>query len=230
MIPQAASPPLEKAKPNSSVAVEKLRSLIFSGELGAGTDHLETELASVLGMSRTPVREALLTLEAQGLLEVRPRKGVRITPLAPSDMAEIYDVLTELESLAAADAARKNYSQEELSHLATAIDQMDEALEREDREAWAEADDRFHAELVRLGDNSRVQSIVAMMSDQVRRARMVTLYMRPVPTKSNEDHRGVFEAIAKGDPQIAQQIHRAHRTAAKTILIDLLHRHHLNHL
>ena len=56
-------------------------------------------------MSRTPVREATLMLEAQGLLEVRPRKGVRIPPISPEDMAEIYEVITELESLAAEKAA-----------------------------------------------------------------------------------------------------------------------------
>ncbi len=220
----------EPTKTNAFIAVEKLRELIFSGQLGAGTFHLETELADGLGMSRTPVREAVLMLEAQGLVDVRPRKGVRIKPLSPDDMAEIYDVLTELESLAAADAAGKGYSDAELSALAQAIDDMDTALAGDDREAWAEADDRFHTELVRLGNNSRVQSIVAMMSDQVRRARLVTLYMRPPPTKSNADHRGVLEAIRQGDTETARTVHRDHRRAAKKVLIDLLSRHHLRSL
>lgn len=219
-----------KSKPNSSIAVEKLRDLIFSGKLGAGTDHLESELAETLGMSRTPVREAVLMLEAQGLVEVRPRKGVRIRPLSPSDMAEIYDILTELESLAAADAASRHRSDADLAVLAETIDQMDAALVAEDREAWSAADDAFHAELVRLGDNSRAQAIVAMMSDQVRRARAVTLYMRPLPTKSNADHRAVFDAIRVNDPKTARTRHREHRAASKKILIDLLHRHHLNSL
>ena len=68
------------------------------------------------------------------------------------------------------------------------------------------------------------------MSDQVRRARLVTLFIRPVPTKSNDDHRGVLEAIRRGDPNTAHRIHHDHRTAAKTILIELLDRHSLNHL
>jgi len=219
---------LNKTKPNSSIAVEKLRNLIFSGELGAGTDHLESELAQSLGMSRTPVREAVLMLEAQGLLEVRPRKGVRITPLSPSDMGEIYDVLTELESLAAADAASQSYTASELAELAKSIDQMDTALARDDRKTWASADDAFHTELVRLGGNSRVCGIAAMMSDQVRRARLVTLYMRPTPAKSNDDHRAVYEAILQGDAEKARNLHRTHRAGAKIILIELLEKHHLN--
>lgn len=219
-----------KPRSNTGIAVEKLRALIFSGELGAGTDHLESELAEKLGMSRTPVREAVVTLESQGLLDVRPRKGVRIRPLSASDMAEIYDVLTELESLAADAAARQGYSDADLALLSDAIDQMDKSLEDDDREAWAEADDAFHKELVRLGRNSRVVSIVGVMSDQVRRARMVTLYMRPAPSKSNNDHRGVLEAIRAGDAEQARAVHRAHRATTKTVLLDLLKKHHLSNL
>ena len=215
---------------NTALAVAALRDRIFSGALGAGTDHLESELARDLGMSRTPVREALLTLQEQGLVEVRPRKGVRIKPVSPTDMSEIYDVLTELESLAAADAARHGYASTDLAGLSDSIDRMEAALEQGDRMAWAAADDLFHTELVRLGGNSRVIALVTMMSDQVRRARQVTLYIRPVPTQSNADHRAVFEAISNRDPLRAARIHRAHRTAAKKVLVDLLQRHHLNTL
>jgi DNA-binding GntR family transcriptional regulator len=218
------------ASSNTTIAIDRLRELIFSGQLGAGTDHLESELATRLGMSRTPVREALLRLEAQGLLDVRPRKGVRITPLSPRDMAEVYDVLTELESLAAANAAARGLTDSDLEPLAKTIADMDEALANENREEWAAADDAFHTELVRLAGNDRVRRVVDMMSDQVRRARLVTLYMRPTPTKSNDDHREVMDAIRKGDEDRARKVHRQHRIAAKEIIIALLERHHLNSL
>ena len=107
---------------------------------------------------------------------------------------------------------------------------MDEALTNENREEWAAADDAFHTELVRLGGNDRVRRVVNMMSDQVRRARLVTLYMRPSPTKSNDDHREVMNAIRKGDADRARKVHRQHRIAAKEIIITLLERHHLNSL
>ena len=212
------------AKPKSQMhrAVQDIRALIFSGELAAGTDHLEQELAERLGMSRTPVREATLLLEAQGLLEVRARKGVRIQALSPKDMTEIYEVLTELESLAAFRAAKIGYSRKALATLATSIDAMDLALENGDRDAWARADESFHDELVALGGNSRIQSIVAMYNDQVRRARSLTLHMRPEPYQSNQDHRALYEAISKGDAKLARSIHHAHRTGAQKMLIALL--------
>jgi DNA-binding GntR family transcriptional regulator len=215
---------------NTARAAQALRTRIFSGALGAGTDHLESELAAELDMSRTPVREALLMLQAQGLVEVRPRKGVRICPVSPADMAEIYDVLTELESLAAADAASQGYTDTDLTVLTASIDHMERGVAEGNRQIWAEGDDLFHSELVRLGGNSRVISIVGMMSDQVRRARLVTLYMRPVPTRSNADHRDVLDAIRTGDADRARRIHRAHRRAAKAVLIELLERHHLKTL
>lgn len=202
--------------------------MIFSGDLPAGSDHLESELAEQLGLSRTPVREAALTLEAQGLLELRPRKGVRIGSVSPSDMREIYDVLTELEALAARRAAERGLHDAELARLAQSIDDMEDALGEKDLEAWADADESFHSELVALGGNSRVRTIVDMMSDQVRRARSVTLFMRPLPVASNEDHRRVYEAIRTGAAEDAAQIHREHRRNSKEMIVGLLEKHRLN--
>lgn len=221
---------LTKSISNSQRALQELRRKIFEGDLPAGSDHLESELAEQLNMSRTPVREAVLMLESQGLLELRPRKGVRILPVSPEDMSEIYDVLTELESLAAERAAQMEYSNDELSGLARAIDDMDVALAKSDLEAWAKADDHFHSELVRIGGNSRIMAIAAMMTDQVRRARNTTLYMRPLPTKSNEDHRNVLSAIARGDADTARRVHRSHREHAKQIIVNLLEKHRLRFL
>lgn len=220
----------EKSVSSTKRAIHELRARIFSGDLPAGSDHLETELADLLEMSRTPIREAILTLNGQGLLAMRPRKGVRILPLAPEDMAEIYDVLTELESLSAEQAAKAEYSDEDLATLARELDSMDAALALSDLDAWSKADERFHNELVRLGGNSRVRAIVEMMSDQVRRARNTTLYIRPMPTKSNEDHRALLQAIRSADAEAARQIQYRHRSETKTLLVDLLRKHQLRFL
>ncbi|WP_262386411.1 HTH-type transcriptional regulator LutR [Roseobacter fucihabitans] len=222
--------PTPKSQSNAQRALHALREMIFSGRLAAGSNHLEQELAQLLEMSRTPVREAVLTLEAQGLLELRPRKGVRILPVSPDDMREIYDVLTELESLAAEQAAQKGYGARDLADLARAIEDMEIAVAADNLEQWSEADDRFHGELVRLGQNRRIEAIVMMMRDQVRRARATTLFMRPVPLKSNEAHRRVYQAIEQGDAAIARAAHRAHRQQAREMLVKLLERHRLHAL
>lgn len=218
-----------KSKSNSQKAVDELRELIFSGELAAGSDHLETELAEMLGMSRTPVRDATLILASQGLLEVRPRKGVRILALSVDDMHEIYDVLTELESLSAARAAERNYSAIDLAPLAQTVTDMNAALTQENRNAWAHADEAFHNELVRLGGNTRIAGIVDNFNDQVRRARTLTLKLRPMPHKSSEDHANLLDAIARGDGKAAHQIHWNHRNSARKLMTDLLEQLGLKH-
>lgn len=211
-------------------ATSELRQMIFSGELPPGSDHLETELAERLGMSRTPVREAALTLRAQGLVELRPRRGVRIAPVSAQDMRDIYDILTELESLAARRAAEAGYARADLATLAAAINDMDAALAKDDLRAWATADDRFHRELVRLGGNARLSMIVSVMRDQVRRARATTLYIRPKPVQSNDDHRAVYQAIAARDGDRAHDIHHTHRRQARDMLVALLEKHQFHGL
>lgn len=221
------TPLSEKPPSNSQRAYQAMRDMIFSGELAPGSDHLESEMATRLGVSRTPVREAALMLESQGLLELRPRKGVRILPVSPDDMAEIYDVLTELECLAARNAAEKRLTDKSLQTLTNAIESMELAVSAGDLEQWAQSDDAFHRELVRLGGNSRVTAIFEMMNDQVRRARAVTLFMRDMPVQSNEDHRQVYEAIKAGDAKRAGEVHRSHRQNAKQMMLDLLQKHRL---
>lgn len=220
----------DDALTNTRRAFLTLREMIVTGALAAGTDHLESELAETLKMSRTPVREAVLALEERGLLTVRPRKGVRILPVSPEDMAEIYDILTGIECLAAERAAEAALDAAALTALSAAIADMDAALDSRDLEGWAAADERFHRELVRLGGNRRAMSIFEMLSDQVARARHTTLYMRPAPTRSNDDHRAVHAAIAAGDPGTAAARHRVHRQYAKTMLLDLLKSHRLRSL
>ncbi|MGX9355439.1 GntR family transcriptional regulator [Roseobacteraceae bacterium S113] len=219
-----------KNQTSTERALDTLRAMIFAGDLPAGSDHLETELAERLGMSRTPVREAALILAAQGLVQLRPRRGMRILPVSIDDMRDIYDVLTELESLAAERAAEAGHNEARLQPLADAIAEMDRAIDTGAMDIWAEADAKFHSELVALGNNTRIMAITEMLSDQVRRARAMTLYMRPEPIKSNTDHREVLEAIRAGDAMLARLTHRNHRKGAKEMMLRLLERHRLTQL
>ena len=220
----------EPASSNTLLAINQLRALIVSGQLGGGTDHLESELATRLGMSRTPVREALLRLECEGLLEIRPRKGVRIKPFTPEDMEEVYDLLIELEGLAAAKAAARNLTEMDLAPLATALADMETALNNCARDDWSIADDTFHSELARLSGSYRISRITQLLSDQMHRARHLMLYIRPAPVNSVVEHRQLLEAIRAGDSDRARQVQRDHRIAAKTQLIALLETHQLSTL
>ncbi len=215
-------PEKERQSTATRLAVDELKRLIFSGELSADSNHLESELATRLGMSRTPVREAALRLESLGLLQVRPRKGVRIIGLCEQDMNEIYDLLILLEGHAAACTARAGHSLTQLVALRASLRDMEAALWVDDRSAWALADEAFHNELVRLAGNSRLTSIVSMLNDQLRRARTTTLMLRTTLARSNEDHQRIYRALRRGDGDLACELLVAHRRHAGGAVIELL--------
>ena len=170
----------QKQQSATQLAADKIRQLIFTGELVADSNHLETELAERLGMSRTPVREATLTLQANGLLEIQPRKGIRIKAITVQDVIDLYEVLTEMECLAAKRAANAGYNKSDLKPLLDAVQVMEQSLNDEDLESWAEADELFHLELVRFSGNQYIEGMVKNINDQVRRVRSITLNMRPL--------------------------------------------------
>lgn len=203
-------------------AYEELRRRILANEMPAGTQYLEQALADELGMSRTPVREALIRLSDERLVEVKPRHGARVLPVSASDMAEIYELLTSLEAIAARRVAERGLSAPQLKRLDDAVHGMDRALERNDLTAWSAHDRDFHNAIVELSGNRRLAQVVAMFRDQAHRARMQTLNLRPKPLQSNRDHAAVVTAIRNRDGAAAFEIHRRHRQEAGRMLLKLL--------
>jgi DNA-binding GntR family transcriptional regulator len=212
----------EARVPASERAYRRLKQLILDNEIAAGSQMLELEAAARLGMSRTPVREAMVRLEQEGMVELRPRHGMRVLPISPDALAEIYDILTALEGMAAESAARKGANPDQLAALQQAVDEMEEALAADDLLRWSQADARFHRQLVELAGNRRLASIVEQVSDQAHRARLTTLRLRPKPVSSNRDHAALVAAIRDRDPQKAREIHEQHRRRAADMLVALV--------
>lgn len=203
-------------------AVHMIREMIFSGALPAGSSHLESELAEQLAMSRTPVREAGLILEAQGLVEVRPRKGIRVISLSLSDVSDIYDILVALETRAAELVARRHLSIRELELLANAVDDMAGAVIRGDKEACAEAADAFSKELVHLSGNDRLATLVETATDQLQRVHRLTLTIRPLPSDAARELQSLYKALAGGHMADAAVLHRSQRQQAKASVLAAL--------
>ncbi|UUX50670.1 GntR family transcriptional regulator [Nisaea acidiphila] len=211
-------------------AYRAMKEMILDGRLKPSASYLETELAECIGVSRTPVREAGLRLEREGLVTVRPRRGIQVLPVSAEDMAEIYQLLSALEPLAAELAAKRGLTEAEAEAMENETARMEKALEDGDLVAWAEADDAFHALLVEASGNSRLIEATSRYRTQVHRARMATLTMRPRPQQSTEDHRALLYCLLKRDPAGAREVHFRHRQAAGNMLTELLSRHHLDNL
>jgi len=223
-VPRAPEP-----TPTSLVdgAYRTMRAKILDNAWAPGHRALEQELALELGMSRTPVREALIRLAKEGLVEVVPRHGMRVLPVSAADMDEIYQLLGSLEATAAELVAQRKPVARDIAPLEAASRAMDAALRADDLDAWAEADERFHRHLVELCGNRLLAATVYNFWDRAHRARMFTLRLRPKPVHSTREHTDLVRAIRMGDAAAAREIHRAHRERGRRELTAILERYKL---
>ncbi|TFF18420.1 GntR family transcriptional regulator [Jiella endophytica] len=205
-------------------AYHDLKFRILEGRLPPGTKLLEAEVASLLGLSRTPVREALIRLEEEDLVEVRPRHGITVKSQSLEDLAQIYDVLSPLEVKAAALLARRGLKEDEARRLSGLLDQMERETARGDIVQWSHLDNVFHSELVGLCENRRLQGALRLCWDQQYRAHMAIVKLRPRPTQSDLEHRAIFEAIRAGDVWLASHLHAQHRERADRMALAILTR------
>jgi DNA-binding GntR family transcriptional regulator len=210
------------------VAYVHIKQKILDNDYAPGTQVLEQAMSAELGLSRTPIREALVRLEQEGLLRIVPRHGVEILSLSPDDMREIYELLTCLEPKAVEILASRRPSADDVTSLAEACDAMEQALAREDRAAWAVADEKFHLALVDLCQNKRLAQAVMSFWEQTHRVRMFTLKLRPLPLESTREHRAVLDAILAGDGKLAKKLYEAHRVRSQKVLTDILREFNLN--
>jgi len=132
---------------------------------------LEPELARVLGVSRTPVREALIRLEADNLIKLIPRRGMKVLPLSQRDVAELVEALEAFE-LSAADAIFTGALTIDVQALESKIKLMHQSSSNQDKSSWVEADESFHADFVRLMNNSRLQGLFEGLLSQLHRAKI----------------------------------------------------------
>ncbi len=211
-------------------AYEQIRRRILDNVWPPGHRALEQEVALALGMSRTPVREALLRLQNDGLVEVIPRHGMRVLPVSPNDMREIYLVLTALECLAAELVAQRKPTDEDLAPLVAATKAMDQALKEDELDAWAAADERFHAHLVDLAGNRQLQATVLNYWERSHRARMFTLRLRPKPVNSTREHLEMVQRFRAGDAAGAATVTRAHRERANRELVAIFEQFRLSQM
>jgi DNA-binding GntR family transcriptional regulator len=213
-------------------AYAALRQAIRENVFPPGHRATEADIARQLGMSRTPVHEAIIRLQAEGLVQVLSRRGVLICPISADDIREIYDVLIAVEGMASSLLAQLPTS--EAAYAVEALDAetllMEQALDRDDLRAWASADERFHELLTELCGNRRLARVAATVRDQSHRARLYTLHLRRTPTDSAREHRAITTAIRSAEADQAEAAARAHRARARDALVPLIRQYGMRNL
>lgn len=222
------------AKPSRVLFVDEayrtIKAKILDNEMHPGYRALESELALQLGMSRTPLREALMRLQSEGFVRLTPRRGMMVLPISPEDMNDIYQIITALESAAAENLAARGLSAAELKRLDKLVDTMARAVAKDDLDTWSEADEQFHRTLLELCGNARLAHTALLYRDQLRRTRKLTMRLRPKPTKSVEAHRKLVDAIRKRNADAAREIHHGQRARASQELTEILRQYRLSSL
>lgn len=212
---------LESYKPLRELVFDALREAIINGTLKPRERLMEIQLAEELGVSRTPIREALSKLELEGFIVMVPRKGAYVADISFKDIADVFEIRAALEALAAGLAAER-ITDEELEDMERLVAEKAEAISGYDMDRLIRVDTLFHDAIYKASRNQRLTNIINNLREQIQRYRTTSLAYPGRMKRSLEEHRGIVEAIQSRDPQIAQQVAREHIENAETSIIEAI--------
>lgn len=200
-------------------AYATIRERIISGEYPMGDRLGEVELATALGVSRTPVREALRRLSADGLVEVEANRGARVASWAPDDLDQIYELRAMLEGHAAARAASR-VTAEDIAELEQMCDRMEEAVaagirDVDNLDTLADGNRQFHARIMSVAGNTRLQRLTDLLFQVPLSIHTYRHYSAAELARSMRHHREILQAFRERDGSWAGSVMRSHIHAAR---------------
>ncbi|MFZ3172508.1 MAG: GntR family transcriptional regulator [Carboxydocellales bacterium] len=212
---------LDNYKPLREIVFESLREAIINGNLEPGERMMEIQLADEMGVSRTPVREAIRKLELEGFVVMIPRKGAYVAGISLKDIADVFEIRAALESLAAALAAER-ITEEELESLECSLVKVAECTEADDLEALITVDTDFHDILYKASRNERLVQIVSNLREQIQRFRMTSLSQPGRMKDALEEHRKLVEALSERNIELARTLAREHIEFAESSMLEVI--------
>ena len=191
------------------VVFHTLRDAILRGDLEPGERLMELHLANKLGVSRTPVREAIHMLEHEGLVVMAPRRGAQVAEMTEKDLQDVLEVRDALDALAISAAAR-NMTEEKITALQQAMERFERAVRQGKTREIAEADEDFHNVIYEAAGNPRLSAIVQNLKEQMYRYRFG--YIKDIADyqKLTEEHRNILEGLRRQDTDYAREAMHEH--------------------
>jgi DNA-binding GntR family transcriptional regulator len=224
--------PAKSRKPDSGKtgtlqqkAYNFLKERIMNREIKPGCCLTDSQLASELGISRTPVRDAFRLLEHEGFLTSRARKGWQVYSLSLKDIHEIFDIKETLESMLAGKAAGCK-DVKKRGQLKSVMDRMKRGALANNHEVWREADLELHDTLLGMSGNARASRTIRELNDQWYRVRLGLVAMQGRVERSIREHEAVVEKILAGDGAGAERTMRNHlhnlREELERLLVNMV--------
>ena len=195
--------------PLRDVVFNTLREAILKGELKPGERLMELQLAAKLGVSRTPIREAIRMLEQEGLAVTIPRKGAEVARMTEKDMEDVLQIRDALDELAASIACEQ-ISEEELAELRHTMHEFEESTKTGDVKRIAEADVRFHDIIYHATRNVKLENMLNNLREQMYRYRIEYLKDQQVYEKLLSEHEEIIRHIEKGEKDEAARVVSRH--------------------
>lgn len=210
--------------PLRDVVFRTLRQAILRGELKPGERLMEIRLANQLGVSRTPIREAIRMLELDGLVLMVPRKGAQVAQITEKDLNDVLEVRLGLEELAVKLACQR-ITEEELRTLYQTSRDFEKLLETgtEELQDLAQADVAFHDVIYQATNNERLIQLLNNLREQMYRYRIE--YLKDVKARRSlvEEHDALYESIKKRDISGAQKMIREHIEHQQKNVMEIVH-------
>lgn len=211
---------LDNYKPLREVVFESVRGAIISGVLKPGERLMEVQLAEKLGVSRTPIREAIRKLELEGLVIMMPRKGAYVADLSIKDITDVLEIRATLEGLASGLAALR-ITNGEIEQLKLNALQFHKAIEADDFDGILQADIEFHDNIFKATRNEKLLQINNNLREQVQRFRIMYINKSNKSKDLAKEHFEIAEAISKRNIDMAERIAKRHIENAEKYILKM---------
>ncbi|MCM1113686.1 MAG: GntR family transcriptional regulator [Muribaculum sp.] len=209
---------LDEFLPLRDVVFNTLRQAILTGELKPGERLMEIHLANMLGVSRTPIREAIRKLELEGLVTMVPRRGAEVAQITEKSMSDVLEVRRTLDALCA-ELACERITEEELARLKEACENFERATATKDVKIIAQADVELHDIILQATGNSRLIQLVNNLSEQMYRYRFEYIKDIDQHERLAKEHRIIYESLVSKDKERASEAAKLHIDNQKKAII-----------
>jgi len=206
-----------------------LKKEIIKGSFKPGDKVLEGKIADQMGISRTPVREAICVLAAEGFVILSPNQGVVVRSVSAENIREVLQIHSVLEGLAARLSCEV-INEEDLKELENCVNKMEKLANKKDSSTYSEVDLKFHELIVNICRNKRLIQMRKNISDQAQRYRISSLSIPRRLKESLKEHQKILEAFKTKDPKKADSTSQKHiQNALKNILVNVIKKQENSH-
>ena len=210
---------LDNYKPLRDVVFENLRTAILEGNLKAGQRLMEVQLAEQLGVSRTPIREAIRKLELEGLVVMLPRKGAYVANMSFKDLIDVLEIRSSLEGLAASLAAER-LREEDIAELERVAKEFETSVREADIDNVLKKDVEFHEKIFLMANNKKLYQLITSLWEQVHRFRVTYVSNYDASLSLVDEHNRILEAIKSGDCELAKKYATEHIEIAEQFFME----------